>query len=142
MAGQAGVQGIVASADPKTVLLVDDEESVRVLTARQLEGAGYRVLTAQDGVEALRLLDTTKWPVGLVITDLRMPRMDGIQLANRLSQRTPAPLVLFISGASRNAVNELPGPVLYKPFSTEDLLSQTRLLLAQGGEIIPPSAQS
>ena len=68
--------------------------------------------------------------------------MDGIQLANRLSQRTPAPLVLFISGASRNAVNELPGPVLYKPFSTEDLLSQTRLLLAQGGEIIPPSAQS
>jgi CheY-like chemotaxis protein len=132
----------VASADPETVLLVDDEEFVRVLTARQLEGAGYRVLTAQDGVEALRLLDTTKWAVGLVITDLRMPRMDGIQLADRLSQRTPAPLVLFMSGASRNASNELPGPVLYKPFSTEDLLSQTRTLLAQRGEIIPPSAQS
>ena len=132
----------MTSADHKTVLLVDDEESVRILTARQLEGAGYRVLTAQDGVEALRLLDTTEWPVGLVITDLRMPGMDGIQLADRLSQRTPAPMVLFISGDSRNASNDLPGPVLHKPFSTEDLLSQTRRLLAQGGEIIPPSAQN
>jgi two-component system, cell cycle sensor histidine kinase and response regulator CckA len=132
----------VVSAEPETVLLVDDEESVRIVTARQLEGAGYRVLPAQDGVEALRLLDTTKWPVGVVITDLRMPRMDGIQLADRLRQRTPAPMVLFIFGASCNASNELPGPVLYKPFSTEELLSQTRTLLAQAGNSIPPSAQS
>jgi CheY-like chemotaxis protein len=70
------------------VLVVDDVESVRRLTRRVLEYAGHRVLEAGDGVEALaRLAENAT--VELVITDLRMPNMDGWELATRLSGRSP-----------------------------------------------------
>jgi CheY-like chemotaxis protein len=112
-------------ADPvnKTVLVVDDEELVRTLTARILQEAGYRVLTASDGFEALATLEQVLGSVDLLVTDLTMPGMSGEQLAQRVCQRSPAPSVLFISGFFASAAaSTLSSPILAKPFSCGDLL--------------------
>lgn len=108
---------------PKTtVLVVDDEEAVRSLVVRILTDAGYQVLTAADGYEALQLLVRVD-QVDLLLTDLRMPGMNGEQLARCASQLSPAPRFLFVSGFFHSGTDSrLPGPVLSKPFSRADLL--------------------
>jgi CheY-like chemotaxis protein len=115
---------------PKTVLIVDDEELIRVLTARMLEEAGYKVLTASDGYEALRLVTQLVGVVDLLVIDLRMPGMSGEQLAERVRQCVPAALLLFMSGyTSPERTGPLPGPFLAKPFSHADLLDNVQQLL-------------
>src|SRR5215207_5170840 len=79
------------------VLVVDDIESVRRLVRRVLEHADHRVLEAANGLEALARLAENP-TVDLVITDLRMPKMDGWELATRLAGRSPRLPVLFMSG--------------------------------------------
>ena len=114
----------------KTVLVVDDDEQILDLTSRILELAGYRVLTASDGFQALELLLHTPVPVHLMLIDLRMPGMDGAALADRVLRQAPSPQLLFMSGfAFPDPSDLLPGPLLSKPFSHEDLISQVRLLL-------------
>ena len=115
-----------------TVLLVEDELPVRMVLSRTLEEAGYRVVTASNGQEALRLAEQQ---VGFdaVITDLAMPRMSGQELAARLAQRTPTLPMLFISGFGASADRaELPGPLLLKPFDNEWLLDQLSRMLDAG----------
>jgi CheY-like chemotaxis protein len=115
---------------PKTVLIVDDEELVRVLTARMLEEAGYKVLTASDGYEALRLVTQLAGVVDVLVIDLRMPGMTGEQLAERVRQCVPTALLLFMSGyTSPEHTGPLPGPFLAKPFSHADLLDNVQQLL-------------
>lgn len=113
------------------LLVVDDEDLPCRVTARMLMTAGYRVLTAASGDEALQILENERSrPVRLVITDVRMPGMGGPELAERLRERPAAPPVLFVSGgASPRTVDALPGPYLAKPFSEEDLLWQVHQLL-------------
>jgi CheY-like chemotaxis protein len=112
------------SAPKKTVLVVDDEELVRHLIARMLSEDGYRVLTAPDGFEALRMLTQPVGPVDLLLTDLGMPGMSGEQLAKCAGELLPAPRFLFISGFFPLAPHsQLPGPLLPKPFSRADLLA-------------------
>jgi two-component system cell cycle sensor histidine kinase/response regulator CckA len=110
------------------VLVVDDSEAIREVTRRALEAEGYQVWEAGNGIEAVAWL--TRGVVDVVVTDIRMPEMDGWQLAAYLKSLSPAPPVLFISGydahlGSRN----LPGPVLAKPFRAEQLVTSVRQLL-------------
>ena len=115
-----------------SVLVVDDVDSVRRLIRRVLEHAGHRVLEAGDGVEALACLAANP-TVELVITDLRMPNMDGWELATRLSGRSRRLPVLFMSGFDEHLAGDtIAGPVLPKPFTPEQLDERIRQLLGAG----------
>lgn len=114
------------------VLVVDDVESVRRLIRRVLEHAGHRVLEAGDGVEALACLAGNP-AVDLVLTDLRMPKMDGWELATHLSRRSPRMPVLFMSGFDEHLASDtIAGPVLPKPFTPERLDDLVQQVLAAG----------
>jgi two-component system, cell cycle sensor histidine kinase and response regulator CckA len=113
----------MAAAAPKpcaTVLVVDDDAGLRAVLARALAHAGYQVLTAADGEEALALAGTLIGRLALVITDIRMPVMDGLTLAGHLAHLPSPPPVLFISGYAEG--HEVPGPCLKKPFGPATLV--------------------
>jgi two-component system, cell cycle sensor histidine kinase and response regulator CckA len=116
-----------------TVLVVDDDMMVRALAARVLALEGYCVLTASDGEEALRIARASVGQLSVVVTDIRMPEMDGTELAAHLARLTPAPPVLFVSGFALPK-DDLPGPVLPKPFTIEALTGQVRAILQRAGE--------
>ena len=115
---------------PATVLVVEDEASVRHLCARILEEEGYRVLTAGDGLEALAMLEAAGPDIHLVISDLRMPRLDGFQLAAHIATRRAAPPVIFISGY--NADRPTDRPILAKPFHPAELVAAVERVLQPG----------
>ena len=112
---------------PLTVLVVDDDDGVRGIIARKVEQAGYRVLTAGNGVEALRVLEQTGTEVHLVVCDLLMPQLDGYELADRLALLPGAPEVIFMS-AFRSDL-EFDRPMLTKPFRLDDLSAAVRRIL-------------
>ena len=114
---------------PPTILVVDDVLEVRRLTRRFLEAGGYRVLEAGDGGQALACLQH-QGPVDLVLTDVRMPNMDGWELAAHLSALRPRVPVLFMSGYDQHLGSpSLVGPVLAKPFTSEQLRNRVAELL-------------
>jgi PAS domain S-box-containing protein len=80
------------------VLVVEDDDAVRRFSVRGLERAGYDVLTAADGVEALRISDSNEGLFDVVVIDLVLPKMHGVDVASRLRGRQPTARVLFISG--------------------------------------------
>ena len=115
----------------ETVLVVEDDESVRRLVHRVLEPAGYAVLSAASGAEALELCERRADPIHLMLTDVVMPAMDGSALAARLRPRRPGMRVLYMSGYMDDAVAQhglaAPGPdFLHKPFTAADLLHKVR----------------
>src|SRR3954451_9712500 len=114
-----------------TVLVVEDEDVLRGNIRRLLETAGYQVVEAPNGASALQLLDdSTGTTVGLVLTDLRMPIMDGRQLASALARRRPSLPILFMSGFTAQLMDlRLVFPnlaFLAKPFRDQDLLAAVR----------------
>ena len=116
---------------PATVLVVEDEASVRQLCARILEEEGYKVLTARDGLEALAMLEAAGGQgIELVVSDLKMPRMDGLQLSANLAARRTAPPMILISGY--NIDQPVGRPVIPKPFHATDLLTAVQRMLAAG----------
>ncbi len=110
-----------------TVLIAEDEPSLRALIRRMLEGAGYSVIDASNGAEALDRCRSTR--VELVITDVRMPYFDGISLVHHLAQLSRAPFFLVIS--ARDLPGELPSGAVFlrKPFTRDALLRHVQLLL-------------
>ena len=110
-----------------TVLVVDDEVLLRQFMARALTNDGYRVLEAGNGIEALAWFGNGGSPIDLVITDILMPGMGGVELAAQLATQSPAPPVLFVTGGHGHS--DLPGPVLWKPFLTSDLSTVVRQIL-------------
>ena len=109
------------------MLVVEDEASVRHLCARILEEEGYRVLTAEDGMEALAMLEAAGGEIRLVISDLKMPRLDGLQLSACLAARPVAPPMILISGYN---VDQPTGrPIIPKPFHATDLLTAVERML-------------
>jgi CheY-like chemotaxis protein len=117
----------------ETILLAEDDEVLRTLTARILTSQGYRVLEASDGVEALRVADRHRGTLDLLTTDIVMPSMGGHDLANELSARRPGLKVLFVSGYTDDAVGrgELqPGDAfLQKPIDPKVLARKVRQML-------------
>jgi CheY-like chemotaxis protein len=118
----------------ETILLVEDEGSLRDLAARALRARGFSVLLAADGTEALRLLDGHRGPVDLLATDVVMPNMDGRELADRLRARIPGLKVLFLSGYMddallRRGVFHADETLLQKPFTPALLAQRVREVL-------------
>ncbi len=118
----------------ETVLLVEDEGAVRDLAEQVLAGFGYQVLQARTGMEALDEVRKTARPIALVITDVVMPQMSGVELVRRLRETDPGLRALFISGYSNEAITRdgVLGPntaYLHKPFTPEDLAARVRRLL-------------
>jgi DNA-binding response OmpR family regulator len=121
-------------AEP-TILLVDDEESLRTPLARVLRRRGYLVLEAGDGVEALEVAAQHAAGIDLLLSDVMMPRMSGRQLAERLRATHPSLVVLFMSGYTEETVESLEldparASIIDKPFSLVDLLARVEALLA------------
>jgi two-component system cell cycle sensor histidine kinase/response regulator CckA len=112
-----------------TVLVVDDEDTVRLLARRMLEEAGYVVYDAPNGFQALSVL-VQRWPVDVVVADIRMPIMDGREFAQHLGRQWPNLPILFISGYDVHVGDEpVPGRVLPKPFGFEELTNEVERLL-------------
>lgn len=114
-----------------TVLVVEDEDSLRAGIRRLLQSEGYNVVEAQNGATALQLLDgSASNDVALVLTDLRMPVMDGRQLASALARRRPSLPIVFMSGFTAQLMDlRLVSPnlaFLAKPFRNDDLLAAVR----------------
>ena len=101
-AAEAVAGTAAAGAASGTILLVEDDDSLRRLTRRTLERTGYRVLEARCGSEAIALAETG--PVDLLMTDLHMPGMSGRDVAARITARHPALRVLFVSGYAADAL--------------------------------------
>jgi CheY-like chemotaxis protein len=114
------------AGDNRIVLVVEDELRVRTTAVRALQEAGYGVLEAADGQEALDVLDRAP-KVELVITDVGMPVMDGNELARRLEQLRPDLPILLISGYGDSGTSR---PYLQKPFSPDQLIHRVGELLA------------
>jgi two-component system, cell cycle sensor histidine kinase and response regulator CckA len=119
-----------------TVLVVEDDISVRRLAGRVLRARGYRVLEAGEGSQALRLLRQHEGPVDLVLTDIIMPGLSGPALVERLLLDAPDMKVLYITGYSEEALRQqgvLPagGALLEKPFTAHQLAERVRGVLAK-----------
>ena len=108
------------------LVVVDDEPVLRTFMGRVLH-AHYRVLLAADGAEALDLVRMDGLKVSAVVTDVRMPGMDGLALAAALRDLGLAVPILFVSGFT--VVGHAPGPFLPKPFAPDDLLAAVQQLL-------------
>jgi two-component system cell cycle sensor histidine kinase/response regulator CckA len=118
----------------ETLLVVEDEDSVRKLVCGVLEHSGYTVLMARNGSEALLLCEKYADRIDLLITDMVMPSMNGTELADRLSAIRRDIKVLFISGYSDNAIAKhghlAPDTVfLQKPFHPNELTRRVREML-------------
>jgi PAS domain S-box-containing protein len=116
----------------ETILLVEDEEPVRLLTRKILERRGYRVLECANGVEALKLWELNRDTISVLLTDLVMPsNLSGSALARRLRQEKPQIKVIFISGYSPDFAGgetelRLGDNFLQKPFAPDLLLETIR----------------
>ena len=120
-------------AAARTVLLVDDESSVRRSAGRLLERAGYRVITAEDGADALDRVEQLAGGVDVVVTDMIMPRMDARELALVLRRRWPEiPVVLstgFAAGRLDDGGTALFDRFVPKPYTPDELVSAVRASL-------------
>jgi two-component system, cell cycle sensor histidine kinase and response regulator CckA len=118
----------------ETVLVAEDEEGLRILIGRVLNGSGYEVVAGRNGVEALEAARARGGRVDLLLADLVMPRMSGAELAEALAKEQPGLKVLFMTGHTDDAqvVNLLVDggvELIHKPFTSESLLAQMRRLL-------------
>jgi DNA-binding NtrC family response regulator len=115
------------------ILVVDDEPGLRCLACQTLERAGYATIEAEDGVQALRMLEQHAG-IALVLSDIRMPNLDGIELEQTCRERWPAlPVVLMSGEVTRDWVIRLvrqgTHQVLRKPFLGDTLLEVVRSAL-------------
>ncbi len=114
------------SAGTVTILLVDDEELVRRFACEVLTASGYQVLEAANGHEALGVIQSHAGPIHLLLTDVVMPGINGVQLAERMEVLRPETKVQFMSGSSSGGnlhlvIHERGAPFLHKPLRKETL---------------------
>jgi two-component system, cell cycle sensor histidine kinase and response regulator CckA len=125
---------VVSQGGSETLLLVEDEATVRSSVRRLLEWHGYRVVEAGNGSEALRIYEDNPQAIDLVLTDLVMPEMGGHELVEQLRVRNPALRVVFMSGYTERAVinngSMPPGTAFVeKPFTVDTLMRRLREVL-------------
>jgi DNA-binding NtrC family response regulator len=119
---------------PLLILVVDDEPGLRRLACQTLERAGYATVEAEDGRQAVALLEDGRHRFALVLSDIRMPHLDGIELEQTIRERWPSlPVVLMSGEVTRDwvvrLVREQSLQVLRKPFLREVLLETIRIVL-------------
>jgi CheY-like chemotaxis protein len=136
--GQVGVRASepipLVSTGHETVLVVEDEESLRALVERILRNAGYKVLVAENGADALTLFNQHEGKVDLLLTDVVMRQMSGREIAERLARSKPALKVLYMSGHTdeiidRHGLLENGVRLIGKPFTAEDMSRKVRTVL-------------
>ncbi len=137
----AGVQKPVKAAREmevprghETILLAEDEESVRHLAMRVLSALGYKVLGARSGLEALRLYDEYKGTIDLVLTDVIMPIMSGPELVQQLESKRAGIRVLYVTGFTEGNVpgasaSDPKRQLMFKPYTRETLAREVRQAL-------------
>jgi two-component system cell cycle sensor histidine kinase/response regulator CckA len=117
-----------------TILLVEDEESLRGLNARGLSSRGYTVLQAGNGVEAIEVLERHDGKIDLVVSDVVMPEMDGPSLLKELRRRKPELKIIFVSGYAEEAfaknIPEGQHAFLAKPFMLKSLIAKVKETMA------------
>ena len=123
-------------AEPPAILVVEDEPSVRRMMKVILTEAGYSILEASDGANACSVMEAYDGQIALVISDLVMPNMGGLDFANELAIARPQIPILYISGYSDSVAVEsitrhTPQSVLTKPFAPQQLINRVQELLAQ-----------
>ena len=127
-----------AASGAETILLVEDEDSVRRLVRETLNRAGYQVLDAADSVEARRLVAAHRGAIDLLITDVVLPRVSGRQLAAELTVRRPSMKILYMSGYANTSgpnsdILQEEAPFLQKPFTPAVLHAKVREVLDDNG---------
>jgi PAS domain S-box-containing protein len=132
--GLSRVIGDVVLTGKETVLLVEDDDSVRSVTGAMLRSLGYRVVEAADGIEALRKCRDHVGPIDLLLTDVVMPMMNGREVANRIQGLVPGVKTLFMSGYTddsilRHGILDEGVAFLSKPLSHEALGRKLREVL-------------
>ncbi len=125
-----------APTGKETILLVDDEKSLRKLGKRVLSAAGYRVIEASDGAMALRVAAEEVGEIDLVLTDVEMPTLGGRGLVDELHELSPGLRVLFMSGYTdneilRRGIRTSETEFLQKPFTAESLCAAVRSVLSK-----------
>ena len=126
------------SLDSATILVVDDEEFVRIVIRRMLTDAGYSTVQVASAREALIVLERATPRFDLVVTDVVMPETDGRTLGRLIAERHPGLPVLYVSGYPEHDVfhRGSPSPLspfLQKPFTQDALLTMVRALLLTSG---------
>ena len=116
----------------ETILLIDDEQSVRAIVLKILRRAKYNVLEAESGDAALKIAETYPGKIDLVVTDMFMPGLRGPEVVERLAPKRPGLRALFMSGyADQDARNGVPAGAnfLSKPFSGQELAAAVEKVL-------------
>lgn len=119
-----------AGAQP-VILVVEDEVLVRNFVCLQLQRDGYQVLAATDGVEALQVARAYTGTIHLLLTDVAMPRMDGLALARQMLEERPATRILVMSGriVSEGREQTIDLPFIRKPFVAKTLREKVKEVL-------------
>lgn len=125
---------VSASSSQKTILVVEDNQALRAAFQDILQAAGYRVISASDGREALDLFHGQNTKVNLLISDIHMPEMNGFTLAERLRQTDPEIKVLMMSGQRPEEADDVPASIpidgwLQKPIGLRDFTRSVNELL-------------
>src|SRR5918997_1101889 len=126
----------VSGSLEETILLVDDDAALLEVTSIVLASEGYRVLTAEDGVEALRILGREE--LDLVVLDIMLPRMSGFEVLKKMREHSDVPVVLLT--AKSQSVDKVVGlelgadDYITKPFDTKELLARIKAILRRFGK--------
>ncbi len=135
---------MAAPAGKGNILVVDDEPQITRVLKTTLSSHGYGTRTAQDGDEALRMM--SDWPPDLIITDLRMPNMDGLNLCRHVREKSQIPIiVLSVKGEERTKVEALDAGAddyVTKPFNINELLARVRAALRRATTKAEPETDS
>jgi two-component system cell cycle sensor histidine kinase/response regulator CckA len=120
-----------ATGGNETILVVEDEDAVRQMTTRVLIQQGYSVLAAGNGTDGLALARGHDGPIHLLVTDVVMPEMGGLELVQRLAEIRPSTRVIYMSGYAEGdklqpGIRDSDVPFLQKPFSGESLILRVR----------------
>jgi DNA-binding NtrC family response regulator len=129
---------IASPTGSETILLVEDDEMVRRLSQRVLTHLGYEVLQANDIDDAIRICNENPAPIDLLLTDVMMPEMNGVDLYTLLKARRPDMKALFMSGYAEDVVvrqGVIPEGTefIQKPFNMEDLANRVRQVIDNYG---------
>jgi signal transduction histidine kinase/CheY-like chemotaxis protein len=124
--------GTTPTGGAETILVVEDEDSVRAVAVRMLEESGYNVVPASSGTEALELFADDAFHPDLIVSDVVMPHLSGFELAHRLTELRPRVRFVFMTGfagATDGAEGLEDHPVVRKPFTTDDFVGTVRRML-------------